>query len=185
MPQLHIKQQSGKIGLDIKKAETIIRQKKSNLDIKQKSGELTVKQDLVKINVDNYPPRFDLGYKNIKDELKDIKKEGQKTALKAISDYARTGDKLMDFKKTSLAEISYNKAFKDDKKKVKLGWKRGPKIEVSSPKLKMKYNPQFPIIRSQMNLPHINAEWGKVDIKLLQKPELDIEVIGQHVNKTV
>ena len=79
-PRLDITQIPGKIGINQKPPSTRISQPQADLEIKQQQGNLNIKKDSVEIKVDNYPSRYDLGYRNIEDMLKDIKNKGQQVA---------------------------------------------------------------------------------------------------------
>ena len=186
MPQIHIEQQPAKTGLQIKDPQMKLKQSKSTLDIKQDVGNLNIKRDVVEINVDNYPPRYDLGYKNSKDFIKDFAREGKKTARKAIGQYVRQGDQLMKIENKGKPLIKQaEQSLKPDKKEIGLRWKRGPKIKVKPHKLKVKYKPNYPSVKSSMGAVNSNLDWGKVKVSMDQYNKLEISLTGNRLNRMV
>lgn len=88
-----------------------------------------INSNLLKIYIDSYPARKDIGLYNIADRGKKIAQKGQQKALRAASFYAETGDKLRDFENYKISdlaeEIMYNK-----ERELTLKFKRGPNIDV-------------------------------------------------------
>ena len=99
-------------------------------EIKNHKGKINIKQDKLEISVDNYPPRYDLGYKNIKDLRQQMVQTGKEQALKAIRETAETGDLLMDFQNNYIATIAAEQAFNREDVEVQLQYIRSPEIDV-------------------------------------------------------
>jgi len=88
-----------------------------------------INKNLLKVYVDNYPARKDIGLYNIADRGKDIAEKGQQTALKAASFYAETGDKLRDFENYRIADLAEEIMYTEERE-LTLKFKRGPNIDV-------------------------------------------------------
>ena len=186
MPRIEITQIPNKIGLDVKKPETTISKRKSNLKIQQKAGDLEINFDKSEINVDNYPARYDLGYKNYKDFSSENAQKGKQAVLSKIVKYARQGDQLMKIENGGDPIVSQAKQNgKPTKKEVTLGWKRGPDFNVKKPNLKIEYGPNNPSVNFKKGSVSSELNWGKVNTFLKQKAEFNIELIGSNINSLI
>ncbi len=105
-------------------------ERQNRTEIKNHKGKIGIKQDKLEISVDNYPPRYDLGYKNIKDLRQQMVQTGKEQALKAIRETAETGDLLMDFQNNYIATIAAEQAFNREDVEVQLQYIRSPEINV-------------------------------------------------------
>ena len=184
MPQVTINQRFSKIGMDIKKPDYQINQTKPETIIEQGKGNLQVKQKNIKVNVDNYPARYDLGYRNYKDFMKDFAQKGKQSMLSQIKKYANQGDQLMRIENGGKPIISQAKQEnKPSKKEIALRWKRGPKISVRENSLDINYSPQK--VKSNLSRGKVNSNlnWGKVSTYLEQKADLEINVRGNNLNR--
>ena len=186
MPQIQINQQSAKIGLKIKQPEMSLKQNKSTVEIKQETGKMKIKKDIVEVNVDNYPARKDLGYKNTEDMSKSFAQQGKQAVMNSIKRYASQGDQLMKVEKKGKPIITQAKQkTKQDQKEIGLRWKRGPRISVKPHKLSMKYKPNYPSIKAKMGSVESNLGWGTVKATIDQYNKLDISLTGNSLNRMV
>ena len=184
MPKVNITQIPNKIGMNIKEPKTNISKQKSNLDVSQQPGDMQINENMVKVNVDNYPAHYDLGYKNYKDFSSENAQKGKQSVLTGIAKYARQGDQLMRIENGGKPLLSQAKAEnKPENKEVTLGWKRGPEINVKKPNLKINYNPNKPTVNFQKGSVNSDLDWGKVSTFLRQKENFDIEVRGNNINR--
>ena len=184
MPQITINQIFARIGMDIRKPEHSIKQTKPETTIEQGKGKQQINQENVKVNIDNYPARYDLGYRNYKDFMKDFAQEGQQTSLSQIKKYASQGDQLMRIENGGKPIISQAKQEnKPSQKEIALRWKRGPKISVKENSLDISYSPQK--VKSNLSRGKVNSNlnWGKVNTYLEQKADLEINVRGHNLNR--
>jgi hypothetical protein len=186
MPQIKIEQRTGKIGLQIKKPQQSLRQEKSTLEIHQDVGKLKIKKDVVEVNVDNYPARYDLGYKNSSDMVKQSARQGKEAVIKAIGQYSQQGDQLMRIENKGKPLVQQAKqATQAGKKEIGLRWKRGPKINVKPHKLELDYKPNYPSIKSSMGSVATDLERGTVKVSLDQYNKLKISLTGNRLNRLI
>ena len=184
MPTLDITQVSNKIGMNIKDPKTNISKQESKFEVNQQLGDMQINEDMVKVNVDNYPARYDLGYKNYKDFGKENAQKGIQISFSEIAKYARQGDQLMRIENGGNPLVSQAKAEnKPENKGVTLGWKRGPDFNVKEGNLEINYNPNKPTVNFQKGSVRSELDWGKVSTFLRQKENFDIEVRGNNINR--
>lgn len=186
IPQIRISQRPAKIGLEIKPPRLEIKQSPAEMEIKQPAGRLEINSKNIEIKVDNYPARFDLGIKNSVDFSRDIADKGQQAVMEVIARYASEGDRLMKIenKANTIEDIASNDALN---KNIEIGlkWKRGPRYEVKSHQLEIKYQPQKPIIRFKANKPDLNFQWGDVKVRMEQYNDVKITVTGSLLDRIV
>lgn len=186
LPRLTITQRPNILGVEIKKPKMSLETERSTLDIKQKTGDLQIKKDMVKVDVDSYPARYDLGIKNSADMVKEMAQQGREASLTAVGRYVRQGDQLMKLENGGKPLIRQVKeALNSDRKEIGYRWKRGPKISVKSSKLQMKYKPNYPAVKYKLGDVRGNLDWGKVKISLARGEKFDIEVTGNRINRLV
>ena len=184
MPRVEITQIPNKVGMNIKDPKTNISKQDSKVEVSQQPGDMQINEDMVKVNVDNYPARYDLGYKNYKDFSKENAQKGKQAFLSQTAKYARQGDQLMKIENGGKPLISQAKAEnKPENKEVTLGWKRGPKFNVKKGNLEINYNPNKPDVNAQKGSVTSELEWGKVSTFLRQKQKFGIELRGSNINR--
>jgi len=184
IPKLNITQVPNKIGINIKEPEYEINQTKPETSIEKGKGKQQISQKNARVNVDNYPARYDLGYRNYKDFMKDFAQEGKQSMLSQIKKYANQGDQLMRIENGGKPIISQAKQEnKPSQKEIALRWKRGPKISVRENSLDINYSPQK--VKSNLSRGEVssNLNWGKVSTYLEQKADLEINVRGNNLNR--
>ncbi|MFW5985574.1 MAG: DUF6470 family protein [Halanaerobiaceae bacterium] len=79
---------------------------KSQIEIDSSIDKIEITKKDAELEIDNYPSRFDLGYKNFRDRGQEFTQESQQKALKGIQKYARQGDQLMDFQNFNVADLA-------------------------------------------------------------------------------
>ena len=184
IPTVDITQVPNKIGMNIKSPKTNISKQESKLDVSQQPGDMQTNEDMVKVNVDNYPAHYDLGYKNYKDFSIENTQKGKQAFLSQTAKYARQGDQLMKIENGGKPLVSQAKAEnKPENKEITLGWKRGPEINVKKGNLEINYNPNKPTVNFQKGSVRSELDWGKVSTFLRQKENFDIEVRGNNINR--
>jgi len=184
MPQITINQIFTRIGMDIRKPEHSIKQTKPETTIEQGKGKQQINQENVKVNIDNYPARYDLGYRNTKDFMKDFAQKGKQTGLSQIKKYASQGDQLMRIENNGKPLASQAKQeSKSAEKEIVLRWKRGPKISIKENQLDINYKPQKVNTNFKKGNFSSNLNWGKVNTYLEQKADLEIKLRGHNLNR--
>lgn len=182
--QLEINQSFAKIGMDIKEPELKLSKSKGEMSLDKGPGEQSIKKKDSKVNIDNYPAEYDLGYRNYKDFMKDFSQKGKKTALSQIAKYANEGDQLMRIESGGDPIVFQAKEnSKSIEKDIGIRWKRGPSISVSKDQLDINYNPKN--LKGNYTESNVSSElnWGRVNTYLKQKANLEINVRGNNLNR--
>ncbi|MGM0548768.1 MAG: DUF6470 family protein [Bacillota bacterium] len=80
------------------------------------------------LHIDNYPSQKAMGFYKTADSAQKFAEKGMKTAQKAASFYASTGDKLSDFKNYKISNLA-SEIMSNPKKEIVITYKPGPKID--------------------------------------------------------
>src|SRR6056297_2496443 len=173
IPQIKISQQYAKIEISTQSARQEIKQKQADLHIKQPRGKLMMKHRDVKVKINNYPSRYDLGYKNNFDFIRENAKLTKKTVMTEIAKKARQGDELMKIEnKGNALQKVIKEDFTPDEKEIGLKWIRGPKFKVVSPDLKINFKSYDTQINVKINPPQYKFHRGEVNIRMAQYGEV-------------
>ncbi len=187
LPRLEIEQTPAKLGLDIKKPEMKLKQKKADFELNQKKAEMSIQQENLRVEVDNYPPRRDMGYLNYQDRGKQIASKGKQQAMKGIAKKAKDGDRMAAIEEKAnrggkvIVQLA-KEAMTADKREITIEHKEGPDINVREGNLEIDIKPQKPEINFSANKPEVSLNWGKVDAYLRQKPDLQFKETGYHID---
>ncbi len=186
LPQIQIKQQYAKIGMNIKKPQLNINQNKAKMNIKQPTAKLQIRQKNVNVKIDNYPHRYDLKMKNFTDIRKELKNKSIQKLMGGISRTARNGDRLMriERKGNNIQQIAAEETF-PPQKQLDLKLLRGPNFQVEANKLEIDAQEQKTIIKARVNKPNSNLNWGKVNVRMAQYNDINIYVKGGSVNTRI
>ncbi len=182
--QLEINQSFSKIGMDIKNPSMQVSQNKGEIALDKGLGEQSINKKDAKVNIDNYPAEYDLGYRNTEDFMKDFSQKGKETALSQIAKYANQGDQLMRIESGGDPIVSQAKEnSKRNEKDIGIRWKRGPSISVSKDQLDINYNPRDVKVNYSKGNFSSDFNWGKINTYLEQKANLEINVRGSNLNR--
>jgi hypothetical protein len=191
IPQLEIRQQSSKIAL--KSVNPSIEIKKKNVKSKMNcvSGKIEIKSKDAFIKIDNYPSRYDIGFKKTYDFTRDNYRKTQKKVLEIISQYSREGDRLMEYeKKGAITELAKIKTPMRTRRELTLKSIRGPKLDISLPRQEIKHRPgRVKVDISTYTPVKVKLNWGKIKTILVQKANTEITLreqeIGRYVNRVI
>ncbi len=192
--QLMIRQQPSKITLKITDHQFQIKKTDVSLSLKTIPGKLEIKNRNAVIKVDSYPSHYDLGLKKHHDLTKDIFRKTASRVLETIRQFAREGDRLMEFEKgRAIAELAKQKTPLRKRRELTLKDIRSPEIEVIPSEQKLKYRPgRVKVDTSSFRPLQIELDWGKVEVELSQQAWLEVTsknqerlFPGKHINQVV
>lgn len=183
IPQLLIRTVDAKIAMDTIPARLEIRQPKAEMYQRQPHGILEIESRNVEVLIDNYPTRYDLGFRNMRDLAREWAARGRQAALKAIGQYAEDGDRLRQFHipGNTIELIAVERA-KNEPREIGLKPVRGPEFTVIPPELSIRYTAQEPELIVHPKRPEFNYFRGDVVIKMVQYPRVEIEWVGRQVD---
>ena len=177
IPQIQIRQQSASINLSTGPARLKIRQPRPGMQIQQAEIKLEMRHRDVKVEIDGYPHRHDLGYKNIEDFRKENVRRGLEAAKARTAKYATQGDSMMriENKGNPLQNIIEDESF-DKQKEIGLRWKRGPRFKYIPPDLNINWEEKEADLQVDINPPQYEYIKGGVDVNVERYAKLDISV---------
>jgi len=183
IPQLLIRTIDAKIDLHTIPAQLEIRQRKADMFQRQPPGILEIESQNVQVLIDNYPTRYDLGFRNVIDLARDYAARGRQALLNAIGRYAEQGDRLRQFHVpgNTVARIAAENA-KDEPREIGLKPVRGPEFTVIPPELSIRYTAREPELVVKPNPPEFTYTRGDVVIRMVQYPRVEIEWVGRELD---
>ncbi len=186
IPQIEIRQQYARIEISTQPSRQEIRQKQADLEIKRSRGKLKMQHKDAKVEIDSYPSRYDLGYKNLRDFRKANIKLAEEAVMKRVAKYASQGDRMMKIEqKGNALQDVISEESTPAKKELGLKWLRGPEFNVIPAHLKINYAPGGVKINVKTNSPEFKFHRGKVDIRMAQYAEVEINWEGHYLNTMV
>lgn len=184
LPQIQIRTTDAKIDLNIAKPQQHIEQPKATQHIKQPSAILDINTTRSVLRIDSSQARRDIGMIGPLESSKNYAEKGKQEALKGMARRAREGRQMMDSAgKDQGGSIIQNIA------KQNHGPHRTPfniKFVPSIGSVKIDFTPgttdvniqrREPIIDTKVNKPIHEYKPGKVTGTMVQRPEVDIDVI--------
>ncbi len=178
-PQIKIEQQFSKLGLNVKEPQISIKKKINIFKLRKEKANLKINQKKDKLEVDNYPAEYDLGYRNYKDFAKDVVAKGEQAALQATRNYAQNGDQYTQFKKFDVVDI-VKQDLQKNKREINIKFKRGPKVSYKAGDVSIKYKPGKVYLQTRLdnevNKPEIKMQYGSVKSYLRQRNSINISV---------
>lgn len=186
IPQIQIRQQYAKIGMDIREAELQIQQKDAEISIQQPAAKLEIRQVNVELKIDNYPHRYDLNIKNPTDFLQDTKQYSRQKILQSIARIAQNGDRIMRLKNKGniIAEIAAEETFQPEGR-LSIKWLRGPKFEAVPGKVDIEAEERKVSMDVKLNKPEVVFNRGTVRVSMAQYNQISIELPGNNLDTTI
>ncbi|MEG6585000.1 DUF6470 family protein [Dendrosporobacter sp. 1207_IL3150] len=158
MIQLNISQQPAKLELNISDPKLNIKTTPPKILMTTEPAVVEINRTDGKLEIDQYPCRYSIGFKNSFDLLHDAAQEGRQAALEGVGRIAAEGDRLarVESKEDAIVNIASETTIKEP---YEITWAR-----IASPNLhyepgKVEFNP----IYGKLNL---DLERGTVDLEL-------------------
>lgn len=183
---LRITTQNGFIGINTTPGKMNIDYGKSNYNLQTRNPKIDMEITQPKVKIDQTKPLAEIGLKNIFDFTSSNVQKGRQAAFRGIGKIAKQGDELARIEMGSniiASQAEYN-AFEQNKKEVNIDFipKSRPKIELKEGKVNINVQEGEVDIQSKPQDVNLNLNRGKVEIYLRQKPFIDIEYIGNHLD---
>ncbi|MER2008424.1 MAG: DUF6470 family protein [Psychrobacillus sp.] len=180
-PQLQIRTEDAKIGLDIVNAKQTIKQPKATQHIEQPAAIIDIETTRGIMKIDSSQARRDIGMIAPLESASNFAAEGRKKAMQGIARRVREGNQMMDIAHNQNAIVSIAKQNTFPNKKH-LGINFIPsidsvKLDYEPAKLDINVQTQKPKINAQINKPIYDYTPGKVSGFMLQNPTIEIDFI--------
>nr|WP_315055769.1 DUF6470 family protein [uncultured Lysinibacillus sp.] len=185
LPQIQIQTTDIQMDLHIAKPQQHIEQPKATLHIEQPAAILEINTSRGILKIDSSQARRDIGMIGPLESSANYAEKGKQEVLKGIARRAREGNQLMDN-----AGKDQGRAIIQNIAKQNHGPHRTPfniKFVPSIGSVKIDYTPgstdvnierREPIIDAKVNKPIYEYTPGKVTGTMIQRPDVDIDVIG-------
>lgn len=183
---LRITTQNGFIGINTTPEKMNIDYGKSNYNFQTKNPSIDMQITQPKVKIDQSKPLAEIGLKKVFDFISSNVQKGRQAAFRGIGRIASQGDELARIETGSnviASQAEYN-AFDQNKKEANIDFipKSRPKIDLEKGKVNINLQEGEVDIQSKPQDVDLNLDRGKVEIYLRQKPFIDIEYIGNHLD---
>ena len=180
IPQIQIEQYPAKVALNFNRGDISLEQNKAEFSLEQPAAILNINISEPQLEIDNYPSRYDIGYKNYIDFTNEHTEKAQNKVLNYISRRAQQGDRLMDIHEEghSIVDLAVEESSTE---KVEVSWeyKRLPNIVVEEGRVDTNYQAREPQLNTNPNPPEININDSRVEVYIEQYPRLEINYTGE------
>jgi hypothetical protein len=183
---LRITTKQGLIGINATQGKMNIDYGKSNFNIQTKNPEIDINITQPKVKIDQSKPLAEMGLNDIFGFIKNNVNKGRQAALNGIGKIASQGNELARIEaggNVISRQAQYN-AFEQYKKEVNIDFvpKSRPEIDLNEGKVDINLKRGDVSIQSKPQDVNLNYSVGKAEIFLRQKPFIDIEYIGNHLD---
>ncbi len=184
MLQLKINQYFGRIGINHVPSQLEISCQRAAMEIQQELGQIELKRVPPAVKIDLKEAFGDLGMRKPDQAAQKATQDAWRTYYRGLARVVQEGDRLSRIERGGhpLIDILRENFNQQKELNVTAAPKARPKIEMVGGELYYHYHPGGVSIEVQPQPPEIRYHPGKVDIYLLQKPRLEIEVIGVNVD---
>ncbi|QXM07420.1 hypothetical protein KVH43_07105 [Crassaminicella indica] len=164
-----------------------IQQPKADIKMTTKLPKVEIHTEPVKVQIDQYPCRAEIGFKNYIDLTKDTASFAKQKAMEGIARIVRQGNEMaaIQNKTDVIPEQAEENAYHlfDKEFNFDLIPKSRPKIDFIGGKVDIKPIEGKVNMDVGVNKPIIDYKMGKVDIYLRQKNSINIEYVGGRFNQ--
>ena len=149
------------------------------VEVSRQKGGLQMKADPIKINIDTFQMRQDIGLKSVNTLIKEVGQEGIKVAYEATARFVQEGNSLANPNGMDVSQIAAARMNKHYETVLDFLPKEGPEISWDGGKLSIHY--QMDKLNMDWDVGSItNFEFvpGKIQLEIKQLPRVDIEYLG-------
>lgn len=184
LPQIQIRTTDAQIDLNIAKPQQYIKQPRATQHIEQPAATLEIHTTRSVLKIDSSQARRDLGLIGPLESIANYAQKGKQEALKGMARRAREGRQMMESAGKDQGRATIQSIAKQNHgpHRVQFNIKFVPSIG----SVKINYTPGItdiniqrrePIIDAQVNKPIHEYTPGKVTGTMIQRPDVDIDVI--------
>lgn len=187
MSSLRITKTDGLIGIKTTPAKMNISQSKIELEINQKQSKVIINKEPMQIKIDQSQCFNEAGLKNNSALSEDMVQRATQNFLQGLNRTVSEGNTLAAIENNvnALAEIAANNFIQVADWNIDFIPKSRPKIEFVGGNMDISVDEGYVEINARTSKPIIDVEIGGVEIYLRQKPELNIEFIGDNLDETI
>ncbi|MEG0258853.1 MAG: DUF6470 family protein [Lysinibacillus sp.] len=185
LPQISIRTTDAKIDLDISKSRQYIKQPQATQKIEQPAAILDIRTTKSVLKIDSSQARRDLGLVGPLESSANFAQKGKQVALRGITRIAREGQQMMENAGKGQGNAIIQSIAKQNHgpKPMKFNVKFLPsvgsvKINYTPGTTEVNFTRQNPKINTQVNKPIHEYTPGKVTSTMVQRPDVQIDVIG-------
>lgn len=151
-------QQPAKLELNISDPILNIRTKQPKINLSTEPAVVEIRRIDGKMEIDQYPSRYSIGYKNMADFSRDNAQDAMQIILETIGNIAAEGDRLarIESKENAIANISSERSIQEP---LDIVWARTNSPKIHFQPGRVEFNP----IRGKLNL---TLDRGTVDLDL-------------------
>lgn len=186
---LKISTTSALIGIKTTPAKLDMKQTKPDINMSIKHPKVEIKSESPKVIIDQYQCFADAGLKNSLDLTREAAQLGKQAVLQGIERRVSQGKQMAAIHKkfNPISEQAKYNAFELFKKEFtfKTVPKSRPKIDLKEGKVDIKVHEGRVNLDVKVSKPIINYSRGNVDIYLRQKKSIDIEYVGQEIDRII
>lgn len=185
---LQIRQTYGQIGIDTYRSWMDIKQTPPKANIEQRPPELTIDSQLPKVHIDQTQCFAESGLKTSLQLAHDFYAEGMQVALEAIGRISEEGTRLVSIENggNPIADMAYESTIKQYEVGMVQMPRSKPDIQWDMGYLNISFRPNPAKIEWETHTKaEINASHHKVDIYMKQWPDINIQYIGDKIDKTI
>ncbi|MHB1392774.1 MAG: DUF6470 family protein [Clostridia bacterium] len=184
---LQINKTDAQMGIRTTNAKLLITQKPAELDIETKPSKLIIHTEHVKVLIDQSECFKERGLKDPFTLIVEAAEEGRRAVLEGIARIADEGSRMaaIENKSDAFAEIALNNSFDKVDFNVTFIPKSRPKFEVVGGTVDIQVDEGHIRINAKTNKTVIDVEPGKVEIYMIQHPDIDIKFVGKNIDEKV
>ncbi|NLM61368.1 MAG: hypothetical protein GX193_04740 [Clostridiales bacterium] len=168
-----------KIKIDVVMARLKLSQKPAQAEQRTLNARLRMNREDIKVHIDTYPFRKNLGLLKFKDFARKAAERGKEATVQAMSRYAELGNKLaMAHKGVSVAQAAYESPITVPPPETAYQPGAGAILSWSGPQLDTEFDP--PQVEMDWDIGKAELEYipGKLEIEIEQYPDIKIEYLG-------
>ncbi|SKC55899.1 DUF6470 family protein [Maledivibacter halophilus] len=177
------------IGINTINAKLDISQPKADLNMHTEHAKVEINSENPKVIIDQYQCFAEAGLKNILDLTRETAQISKQAALKGIERRVSQGNQMADIHKdyNPIAEMADYNAFELFNREFNFGLipKSRPKIDIIEGNVDIKVHEGKANMDVKINRPQVDYTRGKVEIYLRQKNSIDIQYIGENVDRKI
>ncbi len=177
------------IGISTTPGKLSIQQPKADVSMHTEHPKVEIDNKFPKVKIDQYECFAERGMKNYLDLTKETVQLAKQSAMQGIERRVRQGNELAAIEngRNPIARQAEENAFELFNKEFGLDFipKSRPRIELIEGKPKITVHEGKVNIDVKVNKPIINYTRGKVDIYLRQKNSIDIQYVGEKIDKQI
>lgn len=184
---LQINTTDAQMGIKTTNAKLLIQQKPAELDIETKPTKLIIHTEQVRVLIDQSECFKESGLKDTFTLIVEAAEEGRQAVLEGIVRISQEGSRMAAIKNkgNAFAEIALNNTFDKVDYNITFMPKSRPKFDVVGGTVDIQVDEGYVRINARTNKTVIDVEPGKVEIYMIQYPDIDISVTGNNLDEKV